>query len=329
MKEIEKNLYRLQIPLPKSPLKFISCYLFRGERRHLLVDTAFNHDICEQALYEQLGKAGAAIEDTDIFITHLHVDHCGLIGRLKRPKNTIYASAQEKRWIDFMQHPDHAAWLEQGNIRAGVPDKYAILANGHVAHRRKSGSLVDITVLREGDRFEIGGFDLEVIELPGHTPGQLGLWEREKKYLFSGDHIMAGVSPNIAAWDLTTDYLDLYLKSLGKVRRMPVAKLFPAHRDAPEDINARIDELKEHHRERTAAIVEVLKNSPVPMTPFDIAILLKWDLKLPILEAPALQLWFACSETLAHLQSLRFKSQVLCKDRECVLYFTCNHENKS
>ena len=329
MQEIEKNLFRLQIPLPKSPLKFISCYLFRGERRHLLVDTAFNHDICEQAILEQLDKAGAAVEDTDIFVTHLHVDHCGLIGRLKHPRNTIYASAQDKRWIDFMQHPDHAAWLEGGGILTGVPDKYAMLAKNHVAHRRKSDSLVDITILREGDRFELGGFNLEVIELPGHTPGQLGLWESNKKYLLSGDHIMADVSPNIAAWDLTGDYLDQYIKSLDKVRRMPVAKLFPAHRDAPEDINARIDELKKHHRERTAAIAEALKNSPVPMTPFDIAMLLKWDLKLPILEAPALQLWFACTETLAHLQSLRFESQVLCEEREGVLYFSWNHDAKS
>jgi glyoxylase-like metal-dependent hydrolase (beta-lactamase superfamily II) len=71
---------------------------------------------------------------------------------------------------------------------------------------------VDITVLREGDRLKVGEYNLEVVDLPGHTPGQIGLWEADKGYLFSGDHILSDISPNISAWDLEVDYLDVYAK---------------------------------------------------------------------------------------------------------------------
>ena len=321
MKEIEKNLYHLPISLPKSPLGWVNCYLIRGAQRHLLIDTAFNHDECEKSLLDQLAEIGVAIEDTDIFVTHFHVDHSGLIGRLKRPQNTIYASAPDKEWINSMQNMDHSSWFDDGNLTMGVPDAHKIRAKDHVAHRLKSGGFVDLAVLREGDRFEIGGFDLRVIDLYGHTPGQIGLWEPDKKYLFCGDHILNDISPNITAWDLSTDYLGIYIDSLEKVRSMPVSRLFPAHRDSPPHINERIDWLKEHHHERSAAIVHILSNSKKPMTAFEVAILLEWSIKGAILEAPLQQLWFACTETLAHLQSLLFKSNIARENRDGTLYF--------
>ena len=36
------NIYRIEIPLPKNPLKALNSYLIKDPRRNLLVDTGFN-----------------------------------------------------------------------------------------------------------------------------------------------------------------------------------------------------------------------------------------------------------------------------------------------
>ena len=321
MNEIEKNLYRLNLPLPDSPIKQIICYLIRGKERSLLIDTAFNHDDCERALMSQLDELGVKIEDTDIFITHKHIDHCGLIGRLSRPQNKIYASVADKVLIDDYQTPYHFKRITTYLSLLGIPAQYKLHADKHVSLLMKSCRLVDITALSEGDELNVGDFRLQVIEIPGHSPGHLALWEPDKRYLFSGDHILGDISPNITAWDLETDYLKQYIDSLKKVRAMPVRKLFPAHRAAPDDINVRIDELINLHRGRSATIMQILQDTSKPMSAFDVAILMEWSTRLPILENPP-QLWFAAMETLSHLQHLRFEGRVKCTEQDEALYFS-------
>ena len=44
----------------------------------------------------------------------------------------------------------------------------------------------------DGDTFDIGTFRLEVIHLPGHTPGSIALLERDKKFLIAGDNVQSG-----------------------------------------------------------------------------------------------------------------------------------------
>ena len=122
MRNIGENLYLLELELPNSPLKAINCYFIKGQDRHLLIDTAFNHDNCEQSLLAQFDELGVALEDTDIFLTHMHVDHSGLIDRLKRPQNTVYAHEKDKVLIDGFQNPQHWNWITDNNRLTATPD---------------------------------------------------------------------------------------------------------------------------------------------------------------------------------------------------------------
>ena len=49
-----------------------------------------------------------------------------------------------------------------------------------------------VTPLREGDKIELGGLCIEVIELPGHTPGSICFIERSLGLLFTGDSVGSG-----------------------------------------------------------------------------------------------------------------------------------------
>lgn len=44
-------------------------------------------------------------------------------------------------------------------------------------------------ILKEGDKIEIEGYEFEVLHTPGHSPGSICLYDKEKKVLISGDTI--------------------------------------------------------------------------------------------------------------------------------------------
>ena len=53
----------------------------------------------------------------------------------------------------------------------------------------RSGTILPV---REGDYLDLGGRTLEIIHLPGHTPGSIALLDTENRVLISGDPIQDG-----------------------------------------------------------------------------------------------------------------------------------------
>ena len=46
--------------------------------------------------------------------------------------------------------------------------------------------------MQEGDMFQVGEYRLEVIWIPGHTPGSAALLDRKHRFLISGDTVQSG-----------------------------------------------------------------------------------------------------------------------------------------
>lgn len=312
MKEVLPHIYQLEIPLKGSPLRAIHPFLIVGGKRHLLIDTAFNTDECENALLEQMRMLNVSLDDTDIFLTHLHVDHCGLISRLKTEKNIIYASVPDKAHIDNFQNPENWPWIGENNLWAGVPEGDALRPEQHVAYFNRPSFVVPIKTCNFGDTLTYGEYTLEVMDLAGHTLGQIGLWNKETKSLFCGDHILGTISPNISAWDVKHDYVQMYLDHLTKVKEMDVQRLFAAHGTEIENIPERINQLIAHHHERLAHMERLVKTNPQPVTAYYVATQTEWSKRKDFHGLPIQQKWFASSETLAHLISLAKAKRVKC-----------------
>jgi len=223
--ELFPNLFRIEIPLPDSPLKYLNSYLIKGFDRNLVVDTGLNRDECLTAMHAGLAALDVDLDRTDFFITHLHADHFGLVGRLVGKTGKIYFNRPDTELIE--------SWEGFGPMIAyaganGFPENELRAAlNNHPGHKYGSDWIPELNIINEGDKFNIGGFHFACVQTPGHTMGHMCLYEPDRKILIAGDHILIDITPNIQCWSDDENPLKEYLASLDKVDKLEV----PPERD--------------------------------------------------------------------------------------------------
>ncbi|MCI2055773.1 MAG: MBL fold metallo-hydrolase [Oscillibacter sp.] len=303
--KIAENLYQLDIPLVGNPLKNLNSYLITGER-NLLIDTGFREQPCREAMERELDELHVDLNRTDIFLTHLHSDHAGLSTELHRPGCQIFISEIDKHGI--LDHEEDAYWQEINRRyeHDGFSHQEMLdLWGTNPAQEKRPELFRDYTALDDGDTISYGGYALQGILTPGHTPGHLCLYAPEEKILFSGDHVLFHITPNICRWDTMPDALGSYLESLQKIRNLPVETLLPAHRYETGVLSARVDELTAHHERRLDNTLAVLRQQP-GLTAYQIAGAMRWQIRCKSWEDfPLTQKFFAVGEALAHLDHLQ------------------------
>lgn len=130
-----------------------TCYLITGSESALLVDTANG--------YEDLAEIVGSITELPVIVvnTHGHGDH--ILGNV------------------YFQE----AWLHPADF--GLYDLFAGYAKEQM---EKYGlSLCPLKPLQIGQVFDLGGVQLEVVDLKGHTEGSVGLLDRAGRILYTGD----------------------------------------------------------------------------------------------------------------------------------------------
>ena len=77
-------------------------------------------------------------------------------------------------------------------------------------------------------QLEIGPFNLELLETPGHSPGSVSFYVKEKGYLFSGDVLFKG---SVGRTDLPGGSMDTLMNSIRtKLLKLPGDTIvFPGH----------------------------------------------------------------------------------------------------
>jgi len=74
----------------------------------------------------------------------------------------------------------------------------------------------------DGEVIDLGGRSIEVLHVPGHTPGSIALWEAATGALFTGDMVYADDRLSFEDWDAT-------VSSLRRLRELPVTVVHPGH----------------------------------------------------------------------------------------------------
>ena len=310
-KEIFKNIYLIEVPLPNNPLKNLNSYFIRGEKRNLLVDTGFNSDICYEALVQGLEEIHADMKNTDIFLTHLHSDHTGLCKRIASESSKIFIGSIDKTYLEYFSKGTYWDDTRDKFIKQGFSDNEFKMnkENNPIVKYAPPADTV-YTAVEDGHVFDLGGLKLETIYTPGHTPGHMCLYIRDKKILFSGDHIIFDITPNISPLPGITDSLGSYLKSLEKLKSLEVAHTLSSHRNAMGDDKKRINELIEHHNERLDEAFSILQDSN-GLSAYEVASKMTWSVRMKDWnEFPPHQKWFAVGEAAAHLDYLLHNGRI-------------------
>lgn len=312
IEEVLPHFYRVEVPLPDSPLKSINSYFIKADKRNLIIDTGMDRKVCREALEAAVRITGIQLGQTDWFITHYHADHMGLVTAFVVKDCKVYVGLHEAEKI----HSEPLTkWAVENTTFAssyGFPEDVAKKMI-YIMSRMKNfhAGLPELTCLLDGDRLNVGDYHFQCIETPGHSCGHMCLYEVKQQILVSGDHILGDITPNISSRYDERNPLAEYLSSLDKVASLNVRLVLPGHRKPLTDLKGRIGELKHHHQVRTEEVLNILKSGD--LNAFQIASHMTWDMSYETIEEfPIFSQWFAFSEALAHLQYLEGLGRVRC-----------------
>lgn len=298
--EVYPNIFKNEIPLPKNPLKAINSYIIVSENRNLIIDTGFNTAECQTELMRGLEELNIDLKITDLLITHMHTDHSGLAPFLKKQGvQAVYFSQTDGDL--FNQTSKRDSFYHTLNQIFGF-DIDNSLSFGKEFGTRLVEPL-EFIPLFEGNEIIVGDYCFKVVDIPGHTPGHIGLYEKKHRLFFCGDHILDEITPNISFWGFEQDILATYMTSLNKLYDYDIDYLFTAHRKIIRDHKKRILELLDHHEERLEEVLMILRGGK--KTASGMAALMHWDMSHKRWEDfPHSQKWFASGEALSHLEHL-------------------------
>lgn len=311
VEKILKNIYRIEVEMPKNPLRAVNCYFIRGDESDLLIDTCFRRDECRQALDAGLAELGSDPSRRDVLVTHLHADHSGLANEYVGKDRRIYMSETDLSVLQRMVAGGvgldmRQRMLEEGFPRAALDESYATNPAGTMALEHVGSNFHP---LADDEEIRVGSHTLRTVLVPGHTPGNAMFWMEREKVMFTGDHVLFDVTPNIMAWPDMEDSLGSYLQNLQRSLEYPVELALPGHRK-PGDYHERIQHLLHHHAQRVDEALFVVQENP-GLNAYEIAGRMKWKIRADSWETfPVIQKWFAVGECLSHLDYLQAQGKL-------------------
>ena len=188
-------------------------YLIEGRDSALLIDTGMG------AADLNLFLKTITVLPVIVVNTHSHPDHSG--GNHQFAK--VHAQPADFDMLRLFGSPKMRQQIMTQMGASRVPDSLRF-------HVRDSLFYPLLVPVKDGQVFDLGDRKIEVVHVPGHTPGSICLLDRKDKVLYTGDN------DNTLVWLHPQDALPLevYLKSLQKLqqRKKEFNTLFPGHGEA-------------------------------------------------------------------------------------------------
>jgi glyoxylase-like metal-dependent hydrolase (beta-lactamase superfamily II) len=307
----------LRMPLPFA-LDHINLWLiqdvYESTKGWAIVDCGIAND-ATKALWEQVfAQALEGYPITRVICTHMHPDHVGLAHWLcDKWQVPLFMSMTDYTMSRLFSQQTQETTGAGGTAAAAHFARHGLtqVENVEKIHRRASyySSLVpampaSFNRLQDNLLIQIGEHAWQCIAGYGHAPEHIALYCAALNVLISGDMVLPRISTNISVWDMEPegDPLTQFLDSLTRYEALPADTLtLPSHGKPFTGLHERIRQLREHHRDRLA---EVLQACASAQTAAQI---------VPVLFKRALdahQMSFAMGEALAHLHYLWRRGQV-------------------
>lgn len=257
------DVFHIKVPFKNHKLDSTNCYVIRDGGDTLIVDTGAYSEKSVAYLRQALEELDVDPVKAGYFLTHLHMDHAGLLDAIAPPEAPVYLNEGDYR----QARPDHPelrfADLEEALVHEGV-DAQEI--HEMISKRRSRAGMFSsnhkMVFTEEGDIIPVGSYALQVVATPGHTRGHQALYEPSSGILFSGDHILFTLSPGVGLFLPDGDSVAAYVQSLRKVQDLRISHLCHSHGDLRDDFEERIEWLLNHSRERAAQVQGIVERNP-------------------------------------------------------------------
>jgi glyoxylase-like metal-dependent hydrolase (beta-lactamase superfamily II) len=278
----------------------LNLYVIAGDPL-TLVDTGIGTPEALAALEKGLADLGLSLDAVrQVVLTHKHADHIGLAADIRdRSGATVYIHEDDWEGVANLdaRHEEFVPLVLRRLRQFHVPEEEIEKLHKGLGQNQRFARETPCQKLRHGDRLSISGVDLEVIHTPGHTQGSICL--KYAHHLFSGDHVLPTISPNIGAGEMRrSGMMRRFLDSLDRIAQYQAddVVVLPGHGRPFSNLAERVGELKNHHAERERAILDVLAGGEAK-TVYEVARGL-WP------RLPGYHLSLGTNEVNAHLEKL-------------------------
>lgn len=165
-----------------------------------------------------------------VVLTHTHVDHSGGAHEfdtclVHKAESDNLKLARDKLPLETKKWPPiYLAMMEED----GPIGDYVITARPSVSFDPATYNLkpaIPMSLIGEGDIVDLGDRSFEVLHLPGHTPGSIGLWENATGTLFSGDAVYDAQLLD----ELPGSDKEIYVKTMQRLLELPVNIVHGGH----------------------------------------------------------------------------------------------------
>ena len=208
-----------------NPLLRCNIWRLKGRDADLLVDTGLG--------LTSLRQAARDLFETDVLAvaTHVHSDHAG--GMHEFDHRLVHEAEAEAlgRGDDLFPVDETRYPLEvrKGLAAIGYEMAGGLLTaaphRGFDARRHALKGCEPTRRLVDGDVVDLGNRAFEVLHLPGHSPGSIGLWEASSGILFSGDAIYDGpLLDQLPGSDIVA-----YQNTMRRLLELPVSVVHAGH----------------------------------------------------------------------------------------------------
>jgi glyoxylase-like metal-dependent hydrolase (beta-lactamase superfamily II) len=306
LEEAAPGVWRIVLGLEDETLS-VNVYILKDpDGRFVLVDSGWRNLECVGQIDDALKTLGGSLDDVaQLAVTHGHPDHAGLAGDLQKETGcevflhkadefmlSRYRTPQRmEEWRRYME--DHGMPSEE--VMGAVHTQWSSMTSRWGEDDRPA---TDVSQTPDA----IDSVGLEAVYTPGHSPGHECFWMPSDAVLFSGDHVLPHITPNVSVHPNTEgNPLGAYLESLDRVLELPARRVLPAHGEPFDDLKGRIDEILVHHHERMSEVLGALDGGP--RSAFEVASHVTWKTGA-FEDLPYFHQRMAVGETLAHLRQL-------------------------
>jgi glyoxylase-like metal-dependent hydrolase (beta-lactamase superfamily II) len=304
IEQVRPRTWSVPIDFGHSPVRYTFCYiLLDDDGTAIVLDPGWDSELGRSQMTAGLAAAGLDLADVaGVVSTHFHPDHLGMVAWLSAASGAwVGMSAAEARQL--VQYEDTAAARQRDRIwieTIGGPLELAISAD---AVRHTAGLARPTLILEDGGLLPMHGRHLRAILTPGHTVGHLCFVDEDDEVLFSGDHVLPRITPNVGmtATGSRTHALSRYYDSLARMAEWDDFEVLPAHEYRFRGLQARAEQLADHHRQRSEEIRVLVEGSP-SIDVYTIASRIHWAREWRSFDG--INLRAALGETEAHVDHL-------------------------